>query len=103
MPLFKTVKTKLQEFGVKVSASCVSCHKDFGRQATFRFDDWGTLVRPADLTRGVYRGGGRPVDIYYRIHSGINGSGMISQGKNLNPEQIWDVVNFVRALPYPEM
>ena len=56
-----------------------------------------------DLTRAVYRGGRRPLDFYYRIHSGINGSGMLKQGKNLTPEQIWDVVNFVRALPYPEM
>jgi mono/diheme cytochrome c family protein len=85
------------------AASCVSCHKDFGRQATFRFDDWGTLVRPADLTRGVYRGGRRPVDIYYRIHSGINGSEMVPFGGALTGDQIWDLVNFVRALPFKGM
>jgi len=85
------------------AASCVSCHKDFGRQATFRFDEWGTLVRPADLTRSVYRGGGRPVDIYFRIHSGINGSGMANFGGILTGEQIWDIVNFVRALPFKAM
>lgn len=85
------------------AASCVACHKDYGRQVNFKYDAWATLVRPANLTTGVYRGGRRPIDIYYRIHSGINGSGMLMLGKNLEPDQIWDVVNFVRILPYSGM
>jgi mono/diheme cytochrome c family protein len=84
-------------------ASCVTCHKDFGRQASFKFDVWGTMVRPADLTRAVYRGGHRPVDFYRRVHSGINGSGMVGFGGTLTSDQIWDVVNFVRILPYERM
>jgi mono/diheme cytochrome c family protein len=83
--------------------NCQGCHKDFGRQAAFKFDKWGTLTRPANLTTGVYRGGHRPVDLYYRIHSGINGSGMLPFGGILSPEQIWDVINFVRVVPYPGM
>ncbi len=85
------------------TSKCVSCHNDYGRQATFRWDDWGTLVRPNNLTNGVYRGGRRPIDFYYRIHSGINGSGMANFGGVLQPEAIWDLVNFVRTLPYPAM
>jgi mono/diheme cytochrome c family protein len=84
-------------------ASCVSCHKDYGRQATYKFDEWGTLIKPTDLTRGVYRGGRTPTDLYYRIHSGINGSGMANFGGNLTTNQIWDLINFVRVLPYPGM
>ncbi len=83
-------------------ASCVSCHVDLGRRANWKFDSWGTLVRPSNLTTGMYRGGRRPVDIYYRIHSGINGSGMPRFGK-LEPQKLWDLVNFVQALPYPAM
>jgi mono/diheme cytochrome c family protein len=83
--------------------TCVSCHKDYGREAMFKFDEWGTMVRANNLTRGVYRGGARPIDQYYRIHSGINGSGMIPFGKTMTPEQIWDLVNFVRALPHEAM
>jgi mono/diheme cytochrome c family protein len=86
-----------------VSGGCVQCHSDFGRKSSFKFDEWGTMVRPRDLTKQGYRGGRRPVDLYYRIHSGINGSGMLRQGNNLTPMQIWDVVNFVRTLPYPAM
>lgn len=85
------------------TANCVSCHADYGRQAKFKVDDWATLVRPNNFTQGTFRGGKRPVDIYYRIHSGITGSGMSSFGATLQPQDIWDLVNFVTVLPYPEM
>jgi mono/diheme cytochrome c family protein len=85
------------------NANCVSCHVDFGRQAKFRFDDWGTLVRPNNFTAGTFRGGRRPVDMYYRVHSGINGSGMANFGSVLKGKEIWDLINFVSAMPYPAM
>jgi mono/diheme cytochrome c family protein len=80
--------------------NCVSCHFDFGRQAQFRYDAWGTLVRPNNLTNGVYRGGRRPLDLYYRIAGGINPCAM---PKNDDEAKVWDMVNFVQSLPYPEM
>jgi hypothetical protein len=43
------------------------------------------------------------VDLYWRIHSGINGSGMVPFGSSLQGNQIWDLVNFLQALPYPAM
>lgn len=90
---------------LSTSVNCVTCHQDFGRQSDFKFDDWGTLVRPANWTLPVYRGGRRPVDLYYRIHSGIPGSGMTAFGKDdgLSGEQIWDIVNFLQVIPYPAM
>lgn len=84
-------------------AGCVTCHVDYGRQAKFRFDSWGTFARPNNLTQGIYRGGRRTIDLYYRIHSGINGSGMVSFGKTLKNESVWDLINFVQVLPYPAM
>jgi mono/diheme cytochrome c family protein len=59
-------------------------------------------VRPANLTTGAFRGGRRPIDIYWRIKNGIDPSGMQSF-KTLKEEDAWDVVNFVQALPYPNM
>ncbi len=84
-------------------ASCRSCHLDYGRQAKYRYDTWGTLVRPSNLTLGVYRGGRRPVDLYYRLHSGINGSGMPAFAAALKTPQLWDLLNFVQALPHPAL
>jgi YD repeat-containing protein len=97
--------------------ACISCHLDFGRQSAYKYDAWGTLVRPRDLTAGVFRGGRRPVDVYYRITRGIVPSQMPSLGvpvesnpPNAKPEEkkithadAWDLVNFVQALPYPAM
>ena len=39
-------------------------------------DEWGNPLRPANLNRGVYKGGRRPIDIYWRISKGINGAKM---------------------------
>ena len=88
---------------------CMSCHFDYGRQGPYYYDNWGTIVRPMDLTKGVYRGGRRPIDLYYRIHSGINGSNMASlldvEGETPKDREkrIWDLINFLQVLPYPEM
>jgi len=93
-------------------ASCIGCHLDFGRQAPFRYDKWGTLVRPANLTAGVYRGGRRPLDLYWRIRGGIDPSQMpranlqakpVENDKGGKADPYWDLVNFIQALPYPKM
>lgn len=91
-------------------ASCVSCHKNYGRESPHAFDQWGTVVRARNLVDGFYRGGRRPVDLYYRVWSGINGSGMASYDKLLRPndedkgkkiDKMWDLVNFMLAMRYP--
>ncbi len=84
-------------------ANCKQCHDDFGRQARFKFDEWGNLARPNNFPQGVFRGGRRPVDLYYRINSGINGSGMNIFGAVLEGQDIWDLINFVSSLSYPAM
>lgn len=89
------------------AGSCIGCHVDFGRQAPFRYDFWGTMVRPANLTSGVYRGGRRPLDLYWRIRGGIRPSNMpaadLKVDKANKIDQYWDLVNFLQTLPYPHM
>ena len=99
------------------SAKCASCHGETGAgngPQTLAFqraddgdgyndrpglhDDWGHPIAPRNLLTGVYRGGRRPVDLYRRIYSGINGSKMPGFGSSLTDEQIWDVVNYVYAV-----
>jgi mono/diheme cytochrome c family protein len=98
-------------FFMDAQNGCVKCHPNYGRDSLFRYDDWGTMVRPADLTTAIYRGGRRPLDLYWRIHAGINGSGMAGfnevklkkDDKDSKLESLWDVVKFVEILPYPAM
>jgi mono/diheme cytochrome c family protein len=69
-------------------------------------DEWGVPLRPADLTAGVYKGGRRPIDLYWRIAKGINGTPMPAHLGSLltDDREVWDLVNFVLALPYePEL
>jgi mono/diheme cytochrome c family protein len=91
-------------------AQCTKCHGKEGRgdgllndanaDPKDTKDSWGHQARPANLTLGVYRGGGRPIDLFRRIHSGIKGTPMPAQSTNLKDDEIWDLVNFVKALPY---
>ncbi|MCX7700832.1 MAG: c-type cytochrome [Gemmataceae bacterium] len=92
---------------------CAQCHTNFGRDADLRYDMWGTMVRPRNLTANIYGGGRRPIDFYWRIHLGIRGSGMPSfapvnekdpsvKDAETRERTMWDVVAFIRLLPYPE-
>ena len=64
-------------------------------------DDWGNAQQPRNLTIGVYRGGRRPIDLYRRVYAGIKGTQMAAFGKTvLNDNEMWDVVNYVLAVPY---
>lgn len=74
-----------------------------GRLASLDSALVGTLpvryVRPRNLRLDVYRGGRRPIDLYRRIHAGINGAPMPAAAK-LKPEEIWHLVDYVRQLPF---
>ena len=61
-------------------------------------DDWGQPLRPANLVEGTYKGGQRPIDLYWRLAKGINGAKMPAHAGILTDDQIWDVVNFVLAV-----
>ncbi len=83
-----------------LTKGCSKCHGEDGRGQTADNrgnDAWGHPTRAADLTAGVLHGGTRPVDIYRRIYSGINGTPMPSFAAALQsePDTIWDLVAYV--------
>lgn len=122
-------------------ANCFNCHGNTGLgdgQKDF-YDDWsqewvektgtkeeiaawtkeyvgfGALpprkLVPRNLRANVYRGGRRPIDIYWRIVNGIEGAQMPAapmkaadagpEVKGLTPNDVWDLVHYVRdGLPY---
>ena len=57
-------------------------------------------IPPRNLRQGNYRGGRRPLDLYYRIHAGINGAPMPAAKGTIPPEDIWHIVNYIQSLPY---
>lgn len=115
-------------------ANCVKCHGEtaLGDGQRTDYDDWtkmldpdkpdlvekyvalGALqprnIHPRNLRMGVYRGGNRPVDLYWRIKNGIDGSpmpgalmkpeGAPPETKGLTEADLWSLVDYVRSLPY---
>ncbi|HEX3725256.1 MAG TPA: c-type cytochrome [Pirellulales bacterium] len=64
-------------------------------------------IAPRNLRQNVYRGGRRPIDLYRRIYAGINGAPMPGVGPatpgatgTLSSQEIWNLVDYVRSLPY---
>ena len=62
---------------------------------------------PRNLRQGRFRFGRRPIDLYYRIYAGINGTEMPGGGPpspgaqaKLTEKEIWQLVDYVQALPY---
>lgn len=107
-------------FMSEVGANCIKCHGASGRGdgvsawepgkegQEYAKDEWGNEIVPRDLTRGVFRFGRRPIDLYRRIYAGINGTPMpehfgmtITENgaqRTLNEDDIWDLVFYVRSL-----
>jgi mono/diheme cytochrome c family protein len=115
-------------------ANCVKCHGDsaLGDGLTTDYDDWTKEIEPANHTAleqfldagalpprtitprnlrlGVYRGGRRPIDLFWRIRNGIDGTPMPgatmkaedagAEVKGLNTNDIWCLIEYVQSLPY---
>jgi mono/diheme cytochrome c family protein len=83
-------------------ASCLSCHGDTGKGdgGQDQRDDSGIPTRPRDFTRGIFKGGRDPHQLYARIRLGMRGTPM-PKTLNLEPVQIGDLVNYVLSLSDP--
>lgn len=62
---------------------------------------------PRNLRQGVYRGGRRRLDVFYRIHAGIPGTPMPGLGGTspgaagtITEAEMWKIVDYVLSLPY---
>jgi len=107
---------------------CVTCHGPEGRgngesiweldpfrdgKMRRRLDEWGTArqdaglpeaalkgfeTSPRNFQQAVFRGGGRPIDLYRRIKYGISGTIMPAAPAEFSDEDIWSLVYFVLHL-----
>ncbi len=100
--LAMTVDSVAQGRAMFLQHGCSKCHGADGRGGLaggidVGKDVWGHTDPAADLTSGMFRGGERPIDIYRRIYSGINGTPMPSFANvfQQDPDAIWRLVHFV--------
>ena len=68
-----------------------------GSRIEINYDAWGDPAPAADITARMLHGGRRPIDIYRRIYTGINGTPMpaFDQLFKDNPDAIWNLVHYV--------
>jgi len=96
-----------RELYTAVKGACYQCHGQDGRSSISevaenetRKNEWGDIIVPRNLTLGVYRGGSRPIDLFYRIKLGIPVSAMPAANPNeLKDEDIWYLVDYVMSMP----
>jgi mono/diheme cytochrome c family protein len=104
-----------------LSRGCSKCHGEDGKGQTewlsheflaaqeaapesqriqINYDAWGHPAPAADLTARMLHGGRRPLDIYRRIYTGINGTPMPAFGEALaeEPDTIWHMVHYVLSI-----
>jgi len=60
-------------------------------------------IRPRNLRAGIFRGGRRPIDLYWRIKNGIAGTPMPAASGQLSDDDLWHVVDYVRSLQYDKL
>jgi mono/diheme cytochrome c family protein len=104
-----------------LSKGCSKCHGENGQGQTdwlssefiaaqealseekrekINYDTWGDVAPAADITARMLHGGRRPIDIYRRIHTGINGTPMpaFAQALSQEPETLWHLVHYVKSI-----
>ena len=81
---------------------CGECHGVTGRAdgpaSVTLVDDDGFPIRANDFTRGIFKGGGNPEDVYLRFVTGMDGAPMPSFEFSLSEEERWALVDYVKSL-----
>jgi DMSO reductase family type II enzyme heme b subunit len=84
-------------------AECWQCHGDEGRgdgpSLPDLKDDWDHPIWPANLTKcWNFRGGSTRQDIFRAFMTGLSGTPMPSYADIFEPQQAWDLTNYVHSL-----
>jgi cytochrome c oxidase cbb3-type subunit 2 len=83
-------------------AKCFQCHGDTGMgdgvSAPDLTDDFNFPIRPADFTRGQFKGGSTVQDIFRTMSLGLDGTPMPSYADSMNEEERWAISYFVLSL-----
>jgi DMSO reductase family type II enzyme heme b subunit len=84
-------------------AECWQCHGDDGRgdgpSLPDLKDDWDHPIRPANLTQcWNFRGGSTRQDVFRAFMTGLSGTPMPSYADIFEPQQAWDLTNYVHSL-----
>lgn len=91
-----------QKLFVSQQAGCTSCHTDYGRTPTFRYDVWGVPNRVRDLTDKPRHWARDPADFARQLKYGIHAANMPAVPTGTSDQDVADLVHFARELPFPQ-
>jgi high-affinity iron transporter len=93
---------ELEKGRVLFEANCAKCHNSdgTGKQDPAWKTDEGYPIASRNFTANVFKGGGRGIDLYTRVSTGLAGTPMASFG-SLPPDDIWRLVHYVQTLADP--
>lgn len=81
---------------------CFKCHGESGYgdgpSAPTLVDNEDFPIRPADFTRGIFKGGDTVTDIYTRFSVGMGGTPMPSFAGELSDRERWALAYYVKSL-----
>jgi mono/diheme cytochrome c family protein/plastocyanin len=87
-----------------VRLKCAQCHGQGGEAdgvSKQMVDDFGHAITAPDLTRGIYKSGPEPKDLYRTLVTGLSGTPMPAFAELLGPDQLWALVHYLRSLAPP--
>ncbi len=82
--------------------NCADCHGDLGEGASDETDEWERPVWMIDFRLGYFKSGNADADLYRSIVAGMPGTTMDPYSGELEPEQVWQVVDYIRSLSKEE-
>jgi cytochrome c oxidase cbb3-type subunit I/II len=84
-----------------VKAKCFQCHGEGGKgdgpSASELRDDLKFPIRPADFTKGQFKGGSDVTDIYRTMTTGLDGTPMPSFADSMKDDERWAISYYVLA------
>lgn len=76
---------------------CLTCHGDTGKGDGKLAASITTGPKPSDLSDATWKHGSTDGEIFTIIKDGAKGTGMRGYGARLKPDDLWNVVNYVRS------
>lgn len=77
---------------------CANCHGETGKGDGKMAASITTGPKPSDMTDADWKHGSTDGEIYTVIKDGVKGTGMRGYGTRLKPDDLWNIVNYVRTL-----
>ena len=77
---------------------CATCHGETGKGDGKLAASITTGPKPSDLSDATWKHGSTDGEIFTVIKDGAKGTGMRGYGARLKPDDLWNMVNYVRSL-----